>query len=263
MKKEATVPAPTKEESKELVTAAQSLESWGTTEVSTKDIIIPRILLMQPMSEKVTAGEAAFGEFRESLNNEKLGGFEQPITVVPFHLQKVFVEYDNSDPEDKKFIRTVPITAQNEDLPFEEDGEDRDGNPVPLVRDRRMNFYVLLPHEIDQGGAIPYILSFRRTSLVAGKKLATQMFAKNPMAGKSPASVTMLITAGKQSQDKKTWAVMDVKPMGPTQANYVEEAFKWLKIVRAGQAKVHEESYSEEASTVKTEAKDVGEPTGF
>lgn len=246
--KESSVPVKTetaKERSAALVEAT-TLESWGVTEVSSRDIIIPRILLMQPMSDKVTAGEAAFGEFRESLNNEKIGDFNQGFEFIPFHMEKVFVEYDVTDETDKKFIRTVPITPQNEDLPYDDQGEDRDGKKCPISRDRVMNFYVLRPEDIEAGGALPYILSARRTSMTAGKKLATQMFVKNAATGKTPAGVVCLATCGKQSKDKKTWAVLDVKPLSPTPDKYVAEAFKWLKIVKAGKAKAHEESYEEE-----------------
>lgn len=249
-------PAESKERALQIAEAVD-VNAWGITQVSSKDIIIPRILLMQPMSEKVTAGDAAFGEFRESLNNEKIGDFNTPFQFIPFYMEKVFVEYDATDEADKKFIRTIAITPANEDLPFEDRGENRDGETVPISRDRVYNFYVLLPSEIDAGGALPYILSARRTSLMAGKKLATQMFVKNVAAGKTPASVMIEASAGKQSQDKKTWAVLDIKPVGAVRDEYVAEAFKWLKIVKAGKAKVHEESYDVEAREVVTETPEV------
>ena len=55
-----------------LAVADENLGDWGASPLSAKDIIIPRMLVMQPMSDMVTAGEAAFGEFRDSLNKEKL-----------------------------------------------------------------------------------------------------------------------------------------------------------------------------------------------
>lgn len=225
---------------------ANSVESWGQSQISSKDIVIPRILLMQPMSEKVTAGDAAFGEFRESMNNEKLGDFNTGFKFIPFHMEKVFVEFNVEDPDDKKFLRIVPITPDNEDLPYEDEEKGEDGKKFKVSRDRTMNFYVLLPTELKLGGAIPYIISFRRTSLQAGKKLATQMYVKNHAAGVTPASITCEMTCGKQTEDKKTWAVMEVKPAEPTPAEYVQKAFDWLKIVKTGKTKVDEQSYTEE-----------------
>lgn len=243
---ESVAQAPAVKSSNTPVTQAEDLAAWGSSNVSAQDIIIPRILLMQPMSEKVTAGDAKFGEFRESLSNELLGNFEQPFEVVPFHMEKVFVEFDASQDE-KEFIRVVPITPENENLPYEDTGLNKKGEKVPISRDRTMNFYVLLPKELELGGAIPYILSMRRTSLQAGKKLATQMFVKNVAARRPPPAVTMQISAGKQTEDKKTWAVMDVKPVSATKPEWMVEAFSWLQLIKAGKAKAHEESYNEDA----------------
>lgn len=246
-----------KKEAAELAAALDPNE-WGVTEVSSRDIIIPRILLMQPMSDKVTNGDAAFGEFRESLNNEKLGDFKEGFEFIPFHMEKVFIEYKlipTKDGAKKEYLRVVPITPQNEDLPYEDREKGDDGVSYDISRDRVMNFYVLLPKELQTGGAIPYILSARRTSMTAGKKLATQMYVKNMMAKKTPASTVCIATCSKQSNDEGTWAVMDVAPVGQTSDQYVLEALKWLKMIKAGKAKAHEESYNEEASAA---VRDVG-----
>ena len=60
------------------------MDEWGGSPITSQDIILPRILMMQPMSDMVTEGNAAFGEFRESLNGTKLGDFKNPIEIVPF-----------------------------------------------------------------------------------------------------------------------------------------------------------------------------------
>lgn len=248
----------TKEEN--LPVVGTDAAAWGNSaNISASDIIIPRILLMQPMSEKVTAGEAKFGEFRESLNWEELGNFEKPFRAIPFHLEKVFVEFNNEDPENKVYLRTVPITPANESLPYEDEEFSVELNKkIKVSRDKCMNFYVLRPDELELGTAIPHIVSCRRTSLQAGKKLATQ-FAKNAQVGKSPAAITMEFSARKQTEDKKTWAVLDVKPVEQTKDKYVVEAFKWMQMIVQGRAKVHAESYETEVNGEAKAAKSSGE----
>jgi hypothetical protein len=233
------------QETKAVAEAIPSGADWGGSPISSNDIIIPRIMVMQAMSKRVVDGEATFGEFRESMNNEVLGKFDKGFRIVPFHLEKVFVEYDASE-DDKKFLRVVPITPQNENLPYE-DREERDGKKIEITRDRVMNFYVLRPEEIDLGGAIPYIVSFRRSSLKAGKKLATQMYVKNIASGKTPASVVCTVLANKTSNDKGTFAVMDIVMDSQTPDKYIAEAFKWLQLIKSGKAKAHEESYNVDA----------------
>lgn len=229
--------------SKELVTketatpqeVGQMKNLWDVPSISQRDVIIPAILLMQPMSPQVTDGKAAFGEWRETLNQEVLGKFEQGFEFVPFKLVKLFIEQKDLGDE-KEFLRAVEITPQNENLPYE-DSEMIEGKEVKIIRDRVMKFFVLLKTELDQGAAIPYTLSFKRTSYQAGQKLATQMFIKNLNSGKTPASMIMTVTAAKKTQENKTWAAANCVPMGPTPDKYISEAFRWLEIVNSGKAK--------------------------
>lgn len=236
-----------KEENK-VAMPAMDASAWGATpNISSNDVIIPRIMLMQAMTKRVVDGEAAFGEFRESLNNELLGKFDKGFEIVPFHMEKVFVEYDASE-DDKQFLRVVPITPMNEDLPYEDKEKSPEGKMIEITRDRVMNFYCLRPEEIEIGGAIPYIVSFRRSSLKAGKKLATQMYLKNTASGKTPASVVCTVLATKVQNDKGTFAVADVITSRPTPDKYIIEAFKWLQLIKSGKAKAHEESYNEDST---------------
>lgn len=257
-------------EAKEKELAIQEMmtsNEWGTGGIVAKDIIIPRINVMQPMSEKVTGGLAAFGEIRESLNNTLLGGFDKPaLEFVPFYMEKTFIVFDNSDPEDKQYLRIEPITPANEDAKYEDEEKDEDGNIIKISRFRTMNFYVLLVDELKLGTAIPHILALSKTSLKAGKKLATQMYVKNINSGKIPPAVICALSVSKQSQEKKTWGVFDVEPKYATPTSYVEEAFKWLKIIKSGAAKVDAAAFTDEAQekvvTSKTKI-DPSEPTNF
>jgi hypothetical protein len=256
------VPAPVVEATKQMVMAAETtpavagsagdMAAWGAAQITSQDIVIPRILLMQPMSDAVTAGTAAFGEFRESLNHDCLGKFEEGFEVVPFHMEKVFIEYDASNVKKKEFLRVVAITPDNENLPYEDNGLNKEGKKIPISRDRCMNFYVLLPKELEMGGAIPYIVSARRTSLNAGKKLATQMYVKNMSANRTPAHTICKVFANKKTNDEGTFGVMDVMPVKATPDAWIVEAFKWLQVVKAGKAKVDEKSYNEEAKATES-----------
>jgi hypothetical protein len=221
--------------------AGESLSSWGQApQMSSNDIIMPRINLMQPMSDKVTAGEAAFGDFRDSLNNELIAKMGEKFKVIPFHLQKIFIVYNVTDRDQKDYLRTESISAENDNAKYEDEERGKDGKTIKIQRDRVMNFFVLRPEEIAVGSAIPYIMSFRRSSMQAGKKLATQMYMKNMAAGKSPPAVTMVVTAKKESNDKGTYAVIDIVPTGPTSPEHIAEAFKWFQLVNAGKARAHE-----------------------
>jgi len=233
-----------KKENKEVaIPTGANVEDWGPSEISGQDVIIPRILLMQPTSDLVVEGEAAFGEFISSLDNTKLGDFKKPFEIVPICMDKAWVEYDVTQGDDfknKKFLRTVKITPANEAYPYK---DTEDGGKVKIMRDKCMNFYVLLPSELKIGGAIPYLLSFRRSSIDGGKTLITQMEVKNKMAKKAPAGVICEISAEKKTNDAGTFAITKVKPLKDTPTEYIEQAFYWYKIIKSGAAKVDEESF--------------------
>ena len=148
---------------------APEMQGWGQdTNVTSQDIVIPKILPLQYMSEKVKNNEGVYGEFRDTLNNNLFGDLENPFEVVPIAMEKKWIEFDvvtsKSGQRKREFKQVVPIQdnptleGYNDELPLVEE---------TVERDRIMDFYVLIPSELEEGGAMPYVLSFRRTSLKA------------------------------------------------------------------------------------------------
>ena len=231
-----------------------SMADWGAPQITARDVAIPKILAMQAMSKPVTDGEAKFGEFRDSLNGVVVGDINNPIEFIPFFMEKVFVVMA----EEKgtfRFRKQVPITAANEDHAYEAVGED--GAPEKWFRTQ--NFYCLSPKEIKDGTAIPFMISFRSSSARAGQKIGTQMFMKNPKAGKSPAGAVMELSGAKTSNDKGTFIVMDARWKRDSTRPEVAEAFEWVKTIRAGAVKVDHSDIEQEESarfrqTVPTES---------
>ena len=64
---------------------AHDLSAWGETEVTSKDIVIPKILCMQGLSDLVSDGKAKMGDFVDSLEGNILGDIDNPVAFVPFH----------------------------------------------------------------------------------------------------------------------------------------------------------------------------------
>lgn len=229
-------------ENKETKDLAAASQGWGQdTNVTSQDIVIPKILPLQYMSEKVKNNEGKYGEFRDTLNNQLFGDLETPFEVVPIAMEKKWIEFDvvtsKSGQRKREFKQVIPIQdnptldTYNDELPLVED---------TLERDRIMDFYVLIPSEIEEGGAMPYVLSFRRTSLKAGKKLATQMFVKNRMANKPPASTVMLVSGTNRQNDDGEFVVQDVKVARPVTDEELKAAYEWFQMIKSGKTKVDE-----------------------
>ena len=222
--------------------------AWGEAPtLSAQDILIPKILAMQGLSDFVTDGEAKFGEFRDSVTKELLGSIDKPVEVIPFKMEKVWIEYTKKG--DKfEFAGVVPITPANEglELEFTKDGKE-------CRRDRCMNFYVLLASETEKAGALPKIVSFRRTSSRAGKQLATMMYVTNRNAGLSPAGKVVALGGSKESNDKGTYVILNITEKEETTEAQVAVALKWLTTLRGSAHKVDNADLGSTEKTTATE----------
>jgi len=195
-------------------------EAYGTEDIDNEDLIIPKILVMQGMSKKVTEGKAKLGDMVDSLGGEILGDAEKPIEFIPFKTFKTWIIF-----HDDEYKETIPVTAANKNLAIE---EDVDGTSVR--RDKVYNVYCLLPHQIEEGEFLPFVLSFRRTSYYTGRKLATA-FAKMRMFKKPAFSKVFRLSSEKQTKDKHTYFTFDIEPVRPSTDAQMKECKTWYDVV--------------------------------
>lgn len=231
-----------KESSGNTLANMNDVDAWGKQELSSSDIIIPRLLVMQGMSDMVTDGKAKFGEIVDNLEEKRVGGFDEPVEIIPFMLERVWRV--QSAAGKGELLKTIPIDSNpasltyNDNLPFEgtdeETGED-------VKNYRAFRFYVLLASDVKEGSVLPYMIEFKSTSLKAGKKLATTMFTKNRAANLSPAAKAFDLSVSKQQNDQGTYAVFDVKSTRLSSKEEIEQAFTWYKVLNQGSHKVAEE----------------------
>jgi len=201
-------------------------EAWGSENVDAADIIVPKILLMQGLSKLVAADEAKQGEFRDSLTGALLGGKDKPLEFIPFHSTKTWVVFEQAVGGKAEYKETVPMTAHNKDWATEEQSS---GGTVR--RDRCLNYYVLLLDDIKSGTYMPYMLSFRRTSYTAGRKLAT-IFAKLKMFKEPPASRVFTLSSRLEKNDLGQFYVADVGEKRRSSSEEMDAALNWYRVVR-------------------------------
>jgi hypothetical protein len=208
--------------------------AWGTEGVDKRDILIPKLLVMQGLSDLVTEEKAQMGDIVDSVTGEVLGSCREkdykPVPVIPIMTFKTWVVFKKSGNGQTEFKEIIPMTAGNENLPREDE---------EFVRDRCINFYVLNANRTDE---LPYLLSFRRTSYRAGAKLATY-FTKCELAARRgrpvpPAARIWNLGGSKQSNDKGTFYVFDVEQAGETPKEAIQTAFEWYQTLRTQSTKV-------------------------
>ena len=212
----------TKVESKEL--AEVGLDAWGQeeVEVSSNDLVIPKLWLMQPLSEMVAEKELAkAGEIVDSLSEEVIGGPDKPVKIVPFKVEKLW--YTIKDNGDKgELVSIDAVTKENEGLEreYELDGD----------KYKRMFTYKFFC--VKEGSSLPFIIIFKSTSIRAGKQMFTEMYIKNRMAGKSPAAKYMEISSEKKKNEKGTFFVFTVKAGDDAPVELQTMALDWFKTLK-------------------------------
>lgn len=236
---------------------ATDLAAWGPApKLSSKDVVIPRILCMQAMSKPVVNGEAKFGEFRDSFG-KLLGDEANPLEFIPFHHEHVFVVM-REDKGQFKFHKIVPVTPENDDQEFivEIDGADEKWY-------RTTNVYCLLPGEVAEGNSLPYLLSFRSSSSRAGREVYTQMYVMNRKDGIVPPGRTLTLLSEKTKNDKGTFSIMKVKVTRDSTPEEVGACLNWFKTIQSGKTRIDtsdiEAEVGETSGSAQSEAPDSGD----
>lgn len=217
-----------KAESKDVAEMAATSDAWGANEMTAQDIVIPKLLLMQGMSEQVSSGKAKLGDYVNSVTQEILGSVEKPIEIVPFMMEKFWV-HNKFNGKKWAFDFIERMTPQNQS----DSWEYTNAKGEKCKRIYTYNFYVLVA-----GQALPLITSFSSTSAKAGKELATQMYTINALAKKAPASKVILLGGKIDKNDDGSYAVKSIKVARNTTDEELTEAFSWYTTIKGGGANV-------------------------
>lgn len=201
------------------------------------DIMIPRLLVMQGLSEFVAEEKAQMGDIVNSVTVEVLGGKSKAVKFIPLsHFKTVAyyrVEAQGQPPVYERTEAWNPKTHANLEWEQVIDGK-------KYVVNQCLNFYVMLERDMENPAAFPYLLTFRRTSYKNGKKLINH-FMQMDMMGVEPWFGVLELTSLKQVNDSGTFYVFDVKPVGQSEAKWVDKLRGWSETLAKGVHIVDEE----------------------
>lgn len=226
--------------SKEIVAQNQETElmavpegSWGTENISSQDLLISKMLLMQPLSTLVVDGKATPGDMVDSVSQQILGNKNKPVEIIPIHMTKTWSIFKNVGGK-FEYDHMEPITPANEQQPYEftVDG-------VQYQRNKDMNFFVLLRSEAKEASAFPRVITFRRTSSMAGRNLATH-FAKAAMEKMPPAAYAFNVSCTMEKNDKGSYFVYHVERTTRTEVPEIAAAYRWYKTLQTQTHRVDE-----------------------
>lgn len=237
--KEAAVSLEVVKNNQDLISKEDYAELLDDTPSDVRDLLIPKILLMQGLSKLVAAEKAVMGEMRDSIGNTRLGGKEAPLEIIPFHSNKTWIVFEEIGGK-LEYKSQVPFNDTNAHWKW----DDIEGG-VKMRRDQSLNYYCLLPSEIKDGMFMPYVVSFRRTSYQAGKKLETAK-TKFKMFGRPISSKTFKLIASKQQNEKGTFYVYDVEVGRDTTSVEINAVSQWMSLVKTPMVKVDDSDLHED-----------------
>jgi hypothetical protein len=217
--------------------ATVDMSMWGDVVVETKDLILPRIILQQALSEAVKTRTANDGDYLNTLSAETF----QSKPVLPFFC----VQYYNIEKFNGKkfeFLRKDPyvpgIVRQWEENTAE-------------GRLKVTHVYEYFCMTKDSG--TPVIVSFKSTSHKAGQQLFNLMYVQNPQMGKTPAHNWINLGRKEEtSKDGDKYFVMSISVDESSVPSDIESCFKWIPIVRKAAFKTAEEKPSTQQPITET-----------
>ncbi len=228
------------------------------------DIVIPRVLLMQGLSEFVAQRKAQMGDMVRSSSVEVIGGPEKPISIIPLmHTNEWRMEEKIGNKFE--FRGNEPRTAKNEDLPW-----DFKHNGADWKRTKVINVFALLPGDVEAESAeikraqdsgdmpdvakvlMPVVVSFRSTGYNAGKAVVTHFAKAASMAqyGAKAHGYSLPLRCKEDKNDKGTYYVWDVGPSIKATKEQVAKAEEWLAIISSTKVKIDETGENSESGDV-------------
>lgn len=207
--------------------------AWGAENTSNRDVIIPRLNLMQDLSKAVKAGSAKVGDIFNTATGQVVGGPDKPLEFIPIYSYNDWVISEGLPGGKKKYIGTIKMTAENEGWPYEEVVAGKQ-----MFRQRRLNFFAVLPGEFID---LPVLISFKGMSTKTGRKLMTY-FQKCQMANRPPATQTWKLSTLEESRDTNTFYVFDLAPGTRTTKADLDNAYRWYQEVSKADVKVADDN---------------------
>lgn len=215
--------------------------SWGGEQASSKDMLIPRLYLMQDLSDLVKKGKAKTGSIVNATTSETIATTDEPLEVIPILTFGEWLLYDvvkEGGRERDVYAGKTLVTKDNENWANEDvvDGK-------LMRRVRQINFLLLLPKYFHD---LPFLVSFRKTSMMAGRKLSTH-FQVSGMKGKPAASQVFKLNSTAMTRKGYNFFGFEVEPGRATTEKELAQAYHWYQLFNRGGVKVEEETSTEDA----------------
>ena len=218
------------------------------TPIATNDLIIPKLLLMQPVSSLVADKKAAPGDIVNSLEGKVVGNEKEALEVIPYKCVKTWVRFQDMGRGKPRFVSQDPVTETDAVRPRQEEI-----NGEIFTNFETINYYCLRPSEVEAGEFLPYVISFRSTSYKAGKTLET-FRAKFQDYGKPICIKTFKIGSRQEENDQGRYYTFTVEQGRDTTVEEMAQIKPWFDRVTQGLVRVDESELAGDSDKAAPEA---------
>lgn len=209
-------------------------QTYGNEEADHGDIIIPSILLMQGTSKWVPE-QFNQGDIIHSVNEEKVGGKDEPVAFLPFLMRKTWQIFWKQDENNQKWVREEPWNAANDNLDWRFEEEDEENGMRSLYRQRTYSFFSFLQSDLDGGFPVPVRVSFKSSAgFKPGKKIASH-FAMMKGVNQPPHNVVWSIEPESVKEPGKSYQRYIVKKVANATTEQMAQCENWLKLLSTAQ----------------------------
>lgn len=228
-KKEVTV-----QESKTITTPVD-MNEWGDVVVESKDLMLPRLMLQQAVSDMVKERLAKDGDYFNTLTNE-IQSVDGKIKVLPFYVRQYFrIEKYNG----RKFEFDSIVPYDGKPRPFEE----------MIGADKFKNLHVYEYFCLTEEGGLPVSLGFKSTSHKTGKRLFNMMYIANKQLNKPPANNWIELGSTTQEKEGDKYKVIDYKTDRVATKEELTECLTWIKTIKETNVAIQEEPTTEQPAS--------------
>ena len=204
---------------------------WGSEGADSHDMLIPRLMLQQPLSDYVAKGKATPGDIVESINGDTVAKKGESIEIIPITTFKTWMRYKQVQGK-WEFEEQVPFSVSNAGWQYE---ETKDG--IVWRNDSVLNFFVLLATKLTE---LPHLLAFKRSSYHTGRKLSTHF--QTASMKKMPAAATVFkLSAQLTTVDKNSFWTFNLEKSRDSKKEELSTAYSWWETLRSKNVKTDDD----------------------
>ena len=228
-------------------------------EVVNSDVPIPRLILCQPISDRVVEGKNTPGQLIRSTTGETVGNKDDVIKIIPIKMENTWVNYEVVGGK-AEFRSSEPRNASNEGFPW-----DFSQGGTEWKRKKAITLFALLPGDVksyndemnraEKEGDIPdlnktlmpVVITFQSTSFKTGGKMVADFFTKLKSNMSDPRMTALNIGPWSyqmdlffklEKNDKGMYFTLNVGKTEKSDKEASIEAKKWFGIISKGQVRV-------------------------